>query len=294
MAVVRTPISLKFDDDTSSFYVMFISRLKENKELTPLIMDLLKLYYENEETREALERYRELNSPFALIQKQISRIATSHQNTMMTTNMLGDMMNDAQSSYAETGSVWVEPKKEEESGLANKVHELDEKVDKIFNMLEKIVTKDEQPSTTVQPSQNGVALITEKSVSNLEKRVEDLNTTVNEKVQQPTYDNPVNVVTTPVQTETVQSPQTQTIEISAPIIGEHEIVVEKEKEEPVLTQTQPEMAKPQPEIEKPQIVLEKPVFETPSISSDSNESEATQETTKAKASFGKLMGSLKK
>lgn len=86
----RLPISLRFDDDDSEFYEGFIEEKKNNRELSTLILDLLRVYYENEVVREIVENYRIENSPFLKIHAEINRIAMEHSKNTIATNMMGD------------------------------------------------------------------------------------------------------------------------------------------------------------------------------------------------------------
>lgn len=168
MAVVRTPISLKFDDDSDAFYKDFITPLKESKQLTACILDLLKLCYENETVRDELEAYREQNNPFALIQKQINRMATQHQKTMMSTGVLGDVLKNAKDNLGQNveadASEYTSKETHVSSELERKVSDLeslvpkiDEKVDKVLRLVESVIQSDKnmgvaQPTVTaVQP-----------------------------------------------------------------------------------------------------------------------------------------------
>ncbi len=86
----RLPISLRFDDDDSEFYEGFIEEKKNNRELSTLILDLLRVYYENEVVRDIVENYRIENSPFLKIHAEINRIAMEHSKNTISTSMMGD------------------------------------------------------------------------------------------------------------------------------------------------------------------------------------------------------------
>ena len=283
MAVVRTPISLKFDDDTSSFYVNLIAPLKDNKELSTFTLDLLKLYYENEEVRDALDRYREEHSPINLIQKQITRIAVNHQNNMMTTGMIGDMLSDAKDSFSnKNNTMGSSNTNSNNSELANKVNELDEKVDKISKMLEQIVSNDKSQNIANAnvKHESGLNLIEEDTSVKVEKTVEEVNIEASPILRDNSSDNQTNGSNLGYKEETNNSPKVEKVEISTPITSTPEILFEVEKEDEVLKPVKTDSV-------APEIFFE-------SESTDDNSSTSDNSSTKTVSSFGKLMGSLKK
>lgn len=86
----RLPISLRFDDEDSDFYFGFIEVKKNNRELSSLILNLLHLYYENEEVRNLMDEYLLSKSPYIKIHEEIQRITLEHNRQTVTTSMLGD------------------------------------------------------------------------------------------------------------------------------------------------------------------------------------------------------------
>lgn len=86
----RLPISLRFDDEDSDFYFGFIEVKKNNRELSSLILNLLHLYYENEEVRNLMDEYLLSKSPYIKIHEEIQRITLEHNRQAVTTSMLGD------------------------------------------------------------------------------------------------------------------------------------------------------------------------------------------------------------
>ena len=107
----RLPISLRFDDDDSDFYYGFIEQKKNDRELSSLILDLLHVYYENEEVRNIVNEYVIQKSPYMHIHEQLERIALEHSRQSVSTNMLNDYTDNARKKVSEPS----EPVKEEKS-----------------------------------------------------------------------------------------------------------------------------------------------------------------------------------
>lgn len=105
----RLPISLRFDDDDSDFYYGFIEQKKNDRELSSLILDLLHVYYENEEVQNIVNDYVIQKSPYMHIHEQLERIALEHSRQSVSTNMLNDYTDNARKKVSEPS----EPVKEE-------------------------------------------------------------------------------------------------------------------------------------------------------------------------------------
>lgn len=105
----RLPISLRFDDEDSDFYFGFIEQKKNDRELSSLILDLLHVYYENEEVRNIVNDYVIQKSPYMHIHEQLERIALEHSRQSVSANMLNDFTDNARKKVSEPS----EPVKED-------------------------------------------------------------------------------------------------------------------------------------------------------------------------------------
>ena len=107
----RLPISLRFDDDDSDFYYGFIEQKKNDRELSSLILNLLRVYYENENVRNIVNDYEISKSPYLHIHEQLERIALEHSRQSVSTEILNDFNDNARKKVSEP----PEPVKEEKS-----------------------------------------------------------------------------------------------------------------------------------------------------------------------------------
>lgn len=133
----RLPISLRFDDDDSDFYYGFIEQKKNDRELSSLILDLLRVYYENEEVRNIVDDYVIQKSPYMHIHEQLERIALEHSRQSVSTNMLNDFTDNARRQISEP----PEPVKEEKKEVQNEPLLLEAAMDKLSPMIEQRVTE---------------------------------------------------------------------------------------------------------------------------------------------------------
>lgn len=97
----RLPISLRFDDDDSDFYYGFIEQKKNDRELSTLILNLLRVYYENEEVRNIVNDYVISQSPYMRIHEQLERIALEHSRQTVSADMLSDYNDNAKKKISE-------------------------------------------------------------------------------------------------------------------------------------------------------------------------------------------------
>lgn len=292
MSVVRTPISLKFEDDTSSFYLGLIEPLKENRNLSTFIMDLLKFYYEREDVRLMFEEFKAQNGPLAEIQKQINRIAMSHQKTMTTTGILGDLMAEAENgTYSEPNSSNVNG-----DSVAQKVERLEKTVPEIENKVDKVL------EIVSALSKNGVSVNTVNTVEQ-PKNADNLalpeTTYQNVQTSQPTAQVqqleqvPKQQIEVPIAQPQVQNVQYESPVNSAPTFAQPEVVMPTVTVQPNIPVQTQQVSQTAPVVSQP-IIPNAPVIEsTPTVSS-SGSSSSDGGTVKKAGSFGKLMGSLKK
>lgn len=106
----RLPISLRFDDEDSDFYYGFIEQKKNDRELSTLILDLLRVYYENEIVRNLVDEAIIRKSPYMAIHEELERIAFEHNKQKVSTSMLGDFTENEKKRVSDP----PEPVKKEE------------------------------------------------------------------------------------------------------------------------------------------------------------------------------------
>lgn len=104
MSEVRIPVSLKFDTDTDVYRDLIIE-LRDNRELSPFIVQLLTFYYEDDEVRDLINYKREENNPFSALKEQITKINMQHTKTIMATNMLASQTQGIISGLEREGLV---------------------------------------------------------------------------------------------------------------------------------------------------------------------------------------------
>lgn len=134
----RLPISLRFDDDDSDFYYGFIEQKKNDRELSSLILNLLRVYYENENVRNIVNDYEISKSPYLHIHEQLERIALEHSRQSVSTEILNDFNDNARKKVSEP----PEPVKEEKS--EEKVQQpllLEEAMDKLQPLIDQKVAE---------------------------------------------------------------------------------------------------------------------------------------------------------
>ncbi len=133
----RLPISLRFDDEDSDFYFGFIEQKKNDRELSSLILDLLHVYYENEEVRNIVNDYVIQKSPYMHIHEQLERIALEHSRQTVSTNILNDFTDNARKKVSEP----PEPVKEEKPAVTEEPLMLNAAMDKLGPMIEQKVSE---------------------------------------------------------------------------------------------------------------------------------------------------------
>ena len=140
----RLPISLRFDDEDSDFYYGFIEQKKNDRELSSLILDLLHVYYENDDVKAIVDEYVLRQNPFMQIHEELQRIALEHSRQSVTTGMLGDFTNNSRRKVSvppepvnRTSDETEETKKTEETDNGEKTLLLSES--KLQEIVEKTV-----------------------------------------------------------------------------------------------------------------------------------------------------------
>lgn len=159
---IRIPVSLKFDN-TSSFYNDFVWDMKEHKTLSDFIVKMLKLYYENNQVRDAVNLALELDDPIAEVRKQIERAQLEHNKSMMGTHMLESELNkhrtpsDPNTPLLTTSQ---EPVVSEEvmqriADIEKSLPSIDSKMDTILNLLQQgnfNINPDNKATSPVEPT----------------------------------------------------------------------------------------------------------------------------------------------
>lgn len=101
----RLPISLKIDDEDGDFYYGFIEEKRKNRELTTLILNLLKLYHTDDVVRKAADDYMVSQSPYLKIHEELQRIALEHKKQTTATGMIGDFARNEMKKTVESEEV---------------------------------------------------------------------------------------------------------------------------------------------------------------------------------------------
>ena len=126
----RLPISLRFDDEDADFYYGFIEQKKNDRELSSLILDLLHVYYEDDEVKQRVDDYVLNKSPYMHIHAELERIATEHNRQSVSRSMMGDFNTNARKKVV----------KEETPMETTEESNKDEKDEEIPLLTEKAVT----------------------------------------------------------------------------------------------------------------------------------------------------------
>ncbi len=157
----RIPLSLRIEDENSDFYSSFIVAKRNNRELTDLILDLLRLYYDKDEIKLALEEYRSEKNPYAKVQADLQRIAQEHNKYNVAADILSDVSRNEKKKYEENLSKTSEEDEQEklrlmEESIAVKVNEkVEEQVTTIMPKLVELIRKEVVNSMTGVGSNNG-------------------------------------------------------------------------------------------------------------------------------------------
>lgn len=92
---IRIPVSLKVETD-SDFYTEFVSVKRDNKELSEFIVNIMRVYYENDHIKEQVDALMLEHTPEGKLFKQIERIHAELSKSMATTSMLKHQVNQTQ------------------------------------------------------------------------------------------------------------------------------------------------------------------------------------------------------
>ena len=250
----RLPISLRFDDDDSDFYYGFIEQKKNDRELSTLILNLLHVYYENEEVRNIVNDYVISQSPYLRIHEQLERIALEHSRQTVSADMLSDFNDNARKKISEPPEPVKEDKPEEP---VQQPLLLEEAMDKLQPLIDQKVAEAIGRMFMNNMASQDIA----KSIS----------VNVGESLKENTSVSAPTIPMTPAPT----IPVTPTIPVAATI------------------PTKPVVASPvvsEPVVSEPVVSIPKPASAPQSPSVESNNGDGG---IKKPASFAKLVGSMK-
>ena len=307
MSEVRIPVSLKFDMD-SDVYKDLIIDLKDNRELSPFIVQLLTLYYEDDEVRDLINFKREQNNPFSALREQLTKINLQHTQTIVATSMLASQTQGIISGLEKEGHMASNPNlhTEQVDDSAFTMNIGDAPTQPYEQQQQQQYIEPQAPTQTpnVEPS---VIETLMKRMDSMEKLLPNINEKLEQLLsgnvqQQPSFAQQVHVVQQPVPEQPVyQQPiYQQPIEqpIAQPTI---EPVIQPQVESVQVATPPPTVAPPtitveQPQVEVPPITIGEPIevtLDTPSTTAPPVTVVKEEKPTKP-ASFGKALGSLKK
>lgn len=86
MGYIRIPVSLKVEDN-GDFYD-FVLSLRDSKELSSFIIDLLKIYFDNKEVKDKVDAILNIYNPFTELKERLLKIQLEHSKAVMATNLL--------------------------------------------------------------------------------------------------------------------------------------------------------------------------------------------------------------
>ena len=93
--IIRIPVSLKIETD-SSFYTDFVAVMRDNKELSEFIVNIMRAYYEHPHIKEQVDAVLFEYTPEGKIFKQIERIHASLSKSLAVTGMLRNQVSNTQ------------------------------------------------------------------------------------------------------------------------------------------------------------------------------------------------------
>ena len=301
MSEVRIPVSLKFNTDMD-VYKDFIVDLRDNRELSPFIVAMLELYYEDDDVRDLINLKREENNPFSALKEQVAKINMQHTKTIVATSMLASQTQGIISGLEREGYVPSDGNTHIAQGD-----------DSAFTMnigdappQQHQQQQQQAPYHIAEPHQPSAPNTDDTVIATLMQRMdsmEKLLPNINEKleqllsggmqVQQPTPQ-PV------AQPQPIQQPMQEQPVVQAPVQSTPPPQPQPPAfESPVATPTTPPVIQVEqaPTVEAPTITLGEPTVEAPSISvgEPTIAQQGVEEPQETKpASFGKAFGSLKK
>lgn len=102
MPDIRVPVSLKFDQDSDVFNDLVVE-LRDTRDLSPFLVELLDMYYADTEVRDLINLKREQNNPFSAVREHLTKINLQHSKTVMATSMLQNQTQGIIDSVVQSG-----------------------------------------------------------------------------------------------------------------------------------------------------------------------------------------------
>ena len=103
MGYIRIPVSLKVEDD-GDFYD-FVLSLRDSKELSTFIVDLLKAYFDNKEIKEKVDTLLKIYNPFTDLKERLLKIQLEHSKAVMATSLLDNKIKCVVSKIEDNGVI---------------------------------------------------------------------------------------------------------------------------------------------------------------------------------------------
>lgn len=327
MSVKRIPTSLKFDED-SEIYEHLILPLKTDKYLSTFLVDLLNVYYEQQDVRKLVDSYLGIHDPMEEIKNQIQRIQLEHQKSRMHIDSLSSTIHESLGVVQQAMQGQTVPKE----SLDNVKEENEPVVKDQTGFNQRLQGLEESMGAILDALQNNSALgeIVNPQVAVSESPVEEviISTPTIEFEPEPLPENPLGIIKEDKKEEKevvveIEEPKPLNnieeegdfIEFSTPssINNMESVNVVPAQTEPT---PQPVVPTPPPIVEQPPVVetpvyqepiVQQPVNPAPSLLIFDDEEEDEQEETplvqqaptvqeapKVPKSFGKALGSIKK
>jgi hypothetical protein len=295
---------IKVDDEEE--FGAFLVELRAKKGLTKFLKDMATLYCENPIVQQEYNNFKLKHDPVFMVNEALQKLAMAHQQSMMQTAVLGDMLEQSQAdimegnfSSATVGSTSSNQSQMPSSDLENKVDQLASSVEKLFGMFTQMANHTgvmPTPQVVTQPIQEEVFV-----------------RTIHNEVKQPVVEEVVEVKevqpTTEVQNSGVEDNGVkETVETYVQPTETVEVVKEEVKEVGLESNvTVPPVEEPKKVVEpssttvtnvaqEPQPTNSLFVFEDPKDEEqlDNDGLVVAEDGTRTSPTFGKLMGSLKK
>jgi len=161
----RLPISLKIDDEDGDFYYGLIEEKRKNRELTTLILNLLKLYHTDENVRKAADDFMVSQNPYLKIHEELQRIAFEHRKQTTSTGMISDFARNEMKMSMEKEQGYEEP--EEQSDENKPTMEL------LMAQISKVVTESVSKALSEsQGKETNIAEITNRAMQGVKDTIE--------------------------------------------------------------------------------------------------------------------------
>lgn len=170
------PIRLKVE--VGDFYYNLIEPLRDDKELTTFITNALRGYFEDDDVRDAIDRYNAKNDPMYRMQEQINSIMMTHQKSMA-------MLHNTQ-MVVDSATEIMEEKADESNNLRSLVAEEVKKALEMIGVTKAQLTSAEnkEEETNVNNEYKKPLEVVEHKVVKQEKVVKDEATILEEILEE--------------------------------------------------------------------------------------------------------------